>query len=98
MWGKNSAAASDLSFQAATKETPRLSQAPVLLMGRQHYHLSGPSKDHAGRPHSANLAKLPQIYTYILFGWNISVSVNSDHECSIVQTATRRSDAQLTNM
>lgn len=82
------------------RETPRLSQVPVLLMGRQQYHLFGPSKDHAGRPHSANLPKLPQIYTHFLFGWNIfSVcEFRCDHECSVVQTATRHSDAQLAKM
>lgn len=79
MWGKTTAAATDLSFQPVTKERPpSVPGLSVLLMGQQKYHLFSPSKDSARRPHTKSV-KLSEIFSHFLFGWNVfCVPVNSD--------------------
>lgn len=79
MWGKTTAAATDLSFQAVTKERPPcVPGLSLLLMGQQTYHLFSPSKDSARRPHTKSV-KLSQIFTHLVFSRDIfCVPVNSD--------------------
>lgn len=70
--GKTTAAATDLSFQAVTKERP------PSVPGQQKYHLFRPSKESARRPYTKS-AKLSEIFAHFLFGWNVfCVPVNLD--------------------
>lgn len=78
---KTIAAATDLSFQAATKERPPSVAGlyALFLMGQQKYHLFRPCKDSTRRAHTKP-AKLPEIfYPFSRFGSDVScVPVNSD--------------------
>lgn len=67
MWGKTTAAAIDLSFQAVTKERPPFVPGlSVLLIGQQKYHLFSECKDSARRPHTKSV-KLSQIFAHFLY-------------------------------
>lgn len=66
MWGKTTAAATDLSFQAVTKETPSVPGLCMFLMGQQMYHPCSPSKDRARGPHTKSV-KVREIFAHFLF-------------------------------
>lgn len=64
--GEKSAAATDLSFQAVTKERPpSVPGLSVLLMGQQKYHLFGPSKESTRSPHPKSVSSQSQIIACI---------------------------------
>lgn len=76
--GKNLQLLQISPFRRLQKRVPRLSQASVLLMGQQKYHLFSPSKDSSRRPNSKSV-KLSKIFPHYLIGWNIfCVLLNSD--------------------
>lgn len=65
--GKNLQLLQISPFRQLQKRDPRLSQASVLLMGQQKYHLFSPSKDSSRRPNSKSV-KLSEIFPHYIFG------------------------------
>lgn len=86
MWRKTIATATDLSFQAITKEgPPSVPGLYMLLMVQQKYHLFSPSKDNTRRPHTKSV-KLRDFYPFSIWLKRVlcPCAFRCDHECSVV--------------
>lgn len=86
MWRKTIAAATDLSFQAITKEgPPSVPGLYMLLMVQQKYHLFSPSKDNTRRPHTKSV-KRRDFYPFSIWLKRVlcPCAFRCDHECSVV--------------